>query len=212
VGDAGIDQVVDIGTGIPTSPNVFEVAEEFNPDAMVVGVDNDPLVLAHDRALLGGMPIIEGDIRDPGAVIESLGEVIDWGRPVAVLLVALLHFVTDEQDAAGIVAAFVDRLAPGSAVVITHVSSTDADPKAVEQIEAVYAKASSPGKFRTHEQIAGLFGGLRMVSPGLVQVQHWPIEAAPLTALPVLGGVGRVVEAGEAGGDWLRTNGLGEGL
>ncbi|MFI0349201.1 SAM-dependent methyltransferase [Actinomadura sp. 9N407] len=191
-GEAGIDQFVDIGTGMPTSPNAWEVARRFAAGAVVVGVDNDPVVLAHDRARLGGMPIVAGDVRDPGAVIAGLGEVIDWGRPVAVLLVAVLHFVTDQQDPAGIVASLVERLAPGSAVVISHVCSSGADPRVVAEVERVYAGTPTPGKFRTHEQIAGLFGGLRMVSPGVVQVQHWPIDAGPVTALPVLGGVGRV--------------------
>jgi hypothetical protein len=163
VRDAGIGQVVDIGTGIPTSPNVYEVAHRHNRDAVVVGVDHDPEVLAHDRARLGGLPILDGDIRNPGLVLADLERtgLIEWDQPVLLLLVAVLHFVSDEQDPAGIVATLAERLAPGSAVVISHVSSTGADPRAVAEIEAVYAKSTSPGsRFRTHEQIERL-------------MQHW---------------------------------------
>ncbi|MEW2356537.1 SAM-dependent methyltransferase [Spirillospora sp. NPDC029432] len=189
----GIDQIIDLGTGFPTAPNTLDIARRFAPDAVVVGVDHDPVVLAHARAQLGAMPILPGDIRNPRPLIADLGALIDWDRPVAVLMVAVLHFVADDEDPAGIVAAFTEPLGPRSAVVISHVCSTGADPHAVAEVERVYAGSTSPGsRFRTHEEITGLFGGLNLVPPGVVQVQHWPIERGAVTDLPVLGGIGQV--------------------
>ncbi|WP_433230627.1 SAM-dependent methyltransferase [Actinomadura formosensis] len=189
----GIGQFVDVGTGIPTEPNPHQIAREHRPDAVVVGVDNDPLVLAHDRALLEGMPIVRGDVREVDALIADLDAWIDWDRPVAVLLIAVLHFVADDYDPAGIVRAFTGRMVPGSVVALSHGCSTGADPAALAQVEKVYQGASAPGVARTREQIAGLFGRrLELVPPGVVPVQHWPHEVGPLTAIPVLGGVGVV--------------------
>ncbi|MFI0485725.1 SAM-dependent methyltransferase [Actinomadura sp. 9N215] len=186
---AGVDQFVDVGTGIPTKPNVFEIAREYHPDAVVVGVDNDPLVLAHDRALLKGMPIVSGDVRRVDELIADLDEFIDWDRPVGVLLLAVLHFVTDEQDPAGIVRAFTGRMVPGSMVALSHLSSTGPKPVAVAQIEKLYRdETTAPGVARTHEQITNLFGRLGLVPPGVVPVQHWPCESGLLTDVPVLGG------------------------
>ncbi|HET7667214.1 MAG TPA: SAM-dependent methyltransferase, partial [Mycobacterium sp.] len=185
----GIGQFVDVGTGIPTEPNPYQIAREFRDDAVVVGVDNDPVVLAHDRALLKGMPIVRGDVRAVDELIADLDEWIDWDKPVAVLLVAVLHFVTDKQNPAGVVAAFTGRMVPGSVVALSHVSSTGADPAAVARVERVYKGATAPGVARTHEQITNLFGRrLEMLPPGVVPVQHWPVQAGPLTAIPILGG------------------------
>ena len=189
----GIGQFVDVGTGIPTEPNPYQIAREFRDDAVVVGVDNDPVVLAHDRALLEGMPIVRGDARAVDELIADLDAWIDWDKPVAVLLVAVLHFVTDEQNPAGVVAAFAGRMVPGSVVALSHVSSTGADREALARVEKVYEGATAPGVARTHEQITGLFGRrLELVPPGVVPVQHWPTEAGPLTKIPILGGVGMV--------------------
>lgn len=122
---------------------------------------------------------------------------------MAVLLVAVLHFVTDEQDPAGIVRAFAGRLCPGSVVAVSHVSSTGADPAAVAAVEKIYReRATAPGVARTHEQITNLFGRLELVPPGVVPVQHWPCPGGRLTAIPILGGVGVVPNplAGRRGG------------
>jgi len=189
----GIDQFVDVGTGIPTEPNPHQIAPEFQPDALVVGVDNDPLVLAHDRALLEGMPIVRGDAREVDALIGGLDAWVDWDRPVAVLLIAVLHFVTDDHDPAGIVRAFTGRMVPGSVVAVSHVCCDGADPVAVAQVEEIYRGATEPGVFRTREQIAALFGRrLEVVAPGVVAVQHWPGVCGEVTPVPILGGVGVV--------------------
>ncbi|WUI00259.1 SAM-dependent methyltransferase [Spirillospora sp. NBC_00431] len=194
---AGIGQFVDVGTGMPTEPHAYQIAREYRSDAVVVGVDNDPVVLAHDRAFLGGMPIVAGDVRCPDEVIAGLDGLIDWDRPVAVLLLAVLHFVTDAQDPAAIVRAFTGRMVPGSVVAMSHVCSTGADPAAVAAVERVYREqATAPGVARSEEEITGLFGRrLEVVEPGVVPVQCWPCRAErTLTAIPVLGGVGRVPE------------------
>ncbi|MGI5207727.1 SAM-dependent methyltransferase [Spirillospora sp. CA-108201] len=199
----GIDQFVDVGTGIPTEPNAHEVARRFQPDALVVGVDNDPLVLAHDRALLEGMPIVRGDAREVDALIGDLDAWVDWDRPVAVLLIAVLHFVTDDHDPAGIVRAFTGRMVPGSVVAVSHVCSDGADPVAVAQVEEVYRGATEPGVFRTGEQITALFGRrLEVAAPGVVPVQHWPGVCGEVTPVPILGGAGVVPDplAGPAAG------------
>jgi hypothetical protein len=194
--NVGIRQFIDIGTGIPTYPNVADVARNVYPDAVVVGVDNDPQVLAHNNALLTGVHIVEGDIRDPLSVIEDarLNLHIDWRQPVAVLFVAILHFITDDQNPYAIVTRFRERMAPGSLVVISHVCSTDADAEAVADVERVYKRATSPGVFRTKDEILMLFDGFEIVRPGLVPVQDWPWNCAPATDIPVLGGVGRKPE------------------
>ena len=191
---AGVRQFVDIGTGIPTPPNVCEVARSERPDALVVGVDNDPQVLAHGRCYLDGVHIIDGDVRSPAGIIDDplLNRWIDWSQPVAVLFIAVLHFVTDAQDPSGIVATFRERMAPGSLVVISHVSSTGADPAEVAAVERVYQRASSPGVSRTHEEILSLFDGFEFVAPGLVPVQRWGKRPGKETAIPILGGVGRI--------------------
>ncbi|TDD13896.1 hypothetical protein E1287_43060, partial [Actinomadura sp. KC06] len=201
---AGIGQFVDVGTGIPTEPHPHQIAGRYRDGAVVVGVDNDPVVLAHGRALLEGMPIVRGDVRCPDELIAELDEFIDWDRPVAVLLLAVLHFVTDEQDPAGIVRAFTGRMVPGSVVALSHVCKTGADPVAVAAVEEIYReKATVPGVARTAEQIRGLFGRrLELVEPGVVPVQLWPVPSLrELTAIPVLGGVGRVPDplAGPSG-------------
>ncbi len=131
----GIGQFVDVGTGIPTEPNPYQIAREHRDDPVVVGVDNDPVVLAHDRALLEGMPIVRGDVRAVDELIADLSQWIDWDKPVAVLLVAVLHFVTDAENPAGVVAAFAGRMVPGSVVALSHVSSTGADREALARVE-----------------------------------------------------------------------------
>jgi hypothetical protein len=193
--EEGLGQFIDVGMGFPTSPTPLEVAWQVRPGPLVVGVDNDPVVVAHGRAGAWRIPMVGADMRQTGPLIDELDQWVDWHRPVAVLLIAVLHFVRDHGEAAGIVAAFTQRLAPGSLVVISHVCSDGADPEAVAKVEQVYAGSTAPGLFRTREQIRNLFGRLELVEPGLVPVQHWPQEDSlhrPLTALPVLGGVGRV--------------------
>jgi trans-aconitate methyltransferase len=191
-----VDQIVDIGTGIPTSPNVSEVVHRVRPDAVVVGVDNDPVVLAHDRALITGegVHIMAGDVRRPEQIIESLDGIIDWTRPVALIFVAVMHFVPEQDDPSGILATFRKTLAPGSLVALSHVTRDGVNQKTIDRIETVFGNAPAPLRLRTTEQIRGLFAGTDLLDPGLVHVQHWRPEGdpEPLIDLRVLGGVGEL--------------------
>ncbi|MGH3327730.1 MAG: SAM-dependent methyltransferase [Streptomycetales bacterium] len=191
----GVDQFIDIGTGLPTYPNVPDVARKINPGARAVGVDNDPVVLVHNRALVAvdeGILAVEGDVRDPDRILADpeLNRLIDLQRPVAVLLVAILHFVRDEEDPAGIVAHFAERMAPGSYVVIAAATSTGASEETLAQIQSIYARATSPAVFRPEHEIRTWFDPLRLVHPGLVDVQRWRPEACEQgTRVRILGGV-----------------------
>jgi len=190
VADRGIEQIIDVGTGVPTSPAVHEVARELNPAVRVAYVDNDPVVLAYGRALLAtepGVVTFAGDLREPASVLDqpALRALIDFSRPVAVLFAAVFHFVPDACDPAGIIAAYRRRMAPGSAVVISHNTSTDNDPEEVRRAVAVY-EASEPLIVRTREQITGLFDGFDIREPGVVKLHQW--RPAPDGTTPTAGG------------------------
>jgi hypothetical protein len=195
--EAGIGQFIDLGAGFPTSPNVAEVACAVNPAARVVGVDNDPIVLSHQRAKPPSTPgeyaIVEGDVRRPWAILADadLNAVIDLSRPVAVLCVAVLHFIPDTDDPAAIVRALTQAIVSGSFVALSAVTSTDTDPDVIAQIEAAYANASAPAVFRATEQIRSWFTGLDLAPPGLVEASHWPIPTAASTDVRILAGLGR---------------------
>ena len=172
--EMGIDQYIDLGTGLPTQGNVHEIARQALPRARVVYVDNDPIVLAHGRGLLAGSPgttVITADMRDPHAILGNtdLRALIDFSRPVAVLFVAVLHFITDSEDPAGIIKAFRGVMAPGSYLVLSHLTTDGPPSAAVARTVEVYEKATSPIVFRTREQIAQLFDGFTLQRPGLVR-------------------------------------------
>ncbi|MGH3342765.1 MAG: SAM-dependent methyltransferase [Carbonactinosporaceae bacterium] len=196
--ERGIDQFIDIGTGIPTLPNVPDVARRIQPRARVVGVDNDPVVLAHHRALVatdGGIGTVDGDVRRPEEILgqPDLITLIDLNRPVAVLLVALLHFVGDDDgddDPAGIVRRLAQHTAPGSYLVISAATSTAAPAATVKQVEAVYRNATAPLTLRTEPQIRAWFDPFHLVAPGMVDVQGWRPDATERpTRLRIVGGV-----------------------
>jgi S-adenosyl methyltransferase len=200
IAGCGISQFVDIGTGIPTSPNVHETARLLSPDARVAYVDNDPVVIAHNRALLAdernGIAVVQGDIRSPLDIITNpaLTRVIDFSRPLAVLLVAVLHFVTNEEDPYQAVAAFRDRMPAGSYLVLSHITSEATTPAAMSTIEDAYRQASAPAVFRARSDIESFFTGLNLIKPGLVHVSDWRRygrKPANPPALDFLGGVGR---------------------
>ncbi|MFB4315278.1 SAM-dependent methyltransferase [Actinomadura sp. 21ATH] len=196
--EAGIDQFLDIGAGLPTAPNVHETAKAIDPDARVVYVDYDPLVTVHNSALLAGIPgvvSIEGDVRDPDSIMAApeVVKLIDWDRPVLLLFVGLFHLVGDGDDPAGIVARFRDRAAPGSHIMLSQFCSDGSDPSARAKLEEISADSPSPMRFRTREHIASFFEGLDVLDPGVVDVQDWwPDESAPPTGLKVAAGVGVV--------------------
>ena len=174
--EAGVRQFIDIGTGIPTQGNVHEVAQAVAPDARVVYVDNDPIVHVHADALLAGnsTAIVLGDLRDPNAILNhpKVLKVIDFDQPVAVLLVAVLHFITDEEDAAGIVARLRDAMAPGSYLVLSHFSQ-DFDPEAAKKAQKVYERAAAPSVPRSRAEVERLFDGFELLEPKVVQIPSW---------------------------------------
>jgi hypothetical protein len=200
-GECGIAQFLDIGTGIPTSPNVHEVAQRAAPDSRVVYVDNDPIVHVHANALLGQdgtTGIVLADLRDPKAILghPDTCRLIDFSRPVALLLNAILHFIRDDENPVGIVATLRDALPPGSYLVLSHVTSDFRTSAAASSMD-VYQNATSTVTLRTHAEISGLFDGWDLLAPGLVQAPLWhPDGPAPrnLDKLWIYGGVARLAD------------------
>ena len=174
----GISQFLDLGSGLPTSPSVHEVARDVTPGARVVYVDHDPIVVAHNDALLAtrdGVVTVRADVRDPEAVLShpALTSCIDFGRPVAVLLLSVLHFIGPDEDAPGIVARFRERMAPGSYLVVSIGTSDGSDPEMLAEATATYAGARMPFTLRSRRQIMDLLDGFELVKPGLVSLPEW---------------------------------------
>jgi O-methyltransferase involved in polyketide biosynthesis len=198
VATAGIGQFIDVGAGLPQSPNVHQTAQEVNPAARVAYVDCDPLVLAHARALIAGGPevtVVDGDMRTPDTVLADSGlrQIIDLDQPVCVLLASVLNFVTPaEADAA--VAGFVSAMAPGSFLIVSAGTSTGTDPDLLAQLERAYA-GTAVVSGRTADEIAGYFTGLDLAPPGLVDVWAWRPSPGRLWPAPLssrlIGAVGR---------------------
>jgi len=196
--DQGIRQFVDIGTGLPTQGNVHEIAHGIAADARVVYVDNDPVVLGHNRALLARVAhtaTVRADLRRPAEITghPDVTRLIDWSRPVAVLLVAILHFIPDDADPVGIVGQFREVMAPGSHIVISH-AHHQGDENAVREVISIYRRANVPLAVRSSEHIAGFFSGFELVEPGLVPINKWRPENEPHAGHQVwgIGGVARV--------------------
>ncbi|MFC9681158.1 SAM-dependent methyltransferase [Streptomyces sp. NPDC056948] len=177
--EAGIRQFLDIGTGIPTSPNLHEIAQAAAPDARVVYVDNDPLVLSLSQGLLSGTPegrtaYVEADMRDPAAILGAPGfrETLDLSEPVALTVIAIVHFMLDEHDAVGIVRRLLDPLPSGSCLAMS-VGTADFAPDEVGRVAREYAARGMPMRLRTLPEAAEFFEGLDLVEPGIAQVHKW---------------------------------------
>ncbi|WP_436801330.1 SAM-dependent methyltransferase [Streptomyces griseorubiginosus] len=180
---AGVRQFIDLGSGIPTQGNVHEVAQAASPGARVVYVDKDPVAVAHSATLLADNPhadIVDADIRRPAEVLSSpqVRKLIDFDQPVAVLMVAILHFVTPEEDPAGVVAAFRDALPAGSWLALSHATDQDRPDTAAAVTQLYRSRATSPVTVRSHDEIRGFFTGFDLVEPGLVHVPLWRPDAA----------------------------------
>jgi hypothetical protein len=201
--EAGIRQFLDIGTGIPTSPNVHEVAQAVAPAARVVYVDNDPIVLAHARALLTSSPegrteYIDSDLRDTDRILASpqLRQVLNLDQPVGLLLIAIMHFVPDSDDPYGISRRLLDALPTGSYLALSHLTG-DFDPQAWEGVAAVYRRSGVILQVRSRGDVERFFDGLELVDPGLVSVPRWrpdpDVQGDPPTdaQVSVYGGVAR---------------------
>jgi SAM-dependent methyltransferase len=178
---AGIRQFLDIGTGLPTSPNTYEVAQEGRPDARVVYVDNDPIVFRHAEARMSdnkNVAVVEADLRDVDEVLARSGELLDFSQPVGLLFIAVLHNIVDADDPAGIAARYMAALAPGSYVVISH----STDEFAPERTHAASQAATERGATwlpRSKDAIGRMFNGRALTDPGLVLVSQWRPDGAP---------------------------------
>ncbi|MET9398098.1 SAM-dependent methyltransferase [Kitasatospora sp. NPDC002965] len=176
----GIRQFVDVGTGIPSAGNTHEIAQAVNPDARVVYLDNDPIVLVHGRALLSGTAagstsVVQADLRDPAAILAApeVRRALDSGEPVGLLLVAVLHFVDEERDPYGIVRTLVDALPAGSRLVLSH-GTLDFTPDVdASRGPAVYRSATAQLTMRSRAQVLRFFDGLDLAEPGLVTAPLW---------------------------------------
>jgi S-adenosyl methyltransferase len=197
-GPAGIRQFLDIGTGLPSADNTHEVAQSVAPDSRIVYVDNDPIVLAHARALLTSSPegvtaYLEADLRDPETILARAGRTIDLTHPVAIMLVAVLHHVPDSDDPYGLVARLRDAVPSGSHLVISHPAS-DVETEKVTEVARRYNASVVTGQTRRSAgEVAAFFGDWEILEPGVTQTPAWrPDPPAPATGpVPMWAGVAR---------------------
>jgi S-adenosyl methyltransferase len=177
-GEAGIRQFIDIGSGLPTAENTHEVAQAVRPDARVVYVDYDPVVMTHARALLESSPnvaAVDADLRRPGAILGStpLTDLVDFSEPVAILLVAVLHFIGNDEDPYGIAGVLKSVMAPGSYLAISHVTQDGVSREERLGGLSVYDKASAAVFPRRYDEVLKFFDRMELVDPGLVSISEW---------------------------------------
>jgi len=196
--EAGIRQFLDIGTGIPTANNTHEVAQAAAPTSRIVYVDNDPIVLAHARALLTSTPegataYLEADLRDPGPILAEAARTLDFEQPVALMLIGVLHLVQDSEDPYDLVARYLAALQPGSYLAISHPASDIHVAAQAEAQKRYNERVSTPQTLRNHAEVTR-FDGLQLVPPGVVYVHTWRADPGDEPAPEVTsahGGVAR---------------------
>jgi hypothetical protein len=196
--EAGVRQFIDIGTGLPSADNTHEVAQRAAPEARVVYVDNDPIVLLHARALLTSSPqgmtsYIDADARDVTAILAEAASDLDFRRPVGVMLLGVLHSIPEQDDPYAIVRRLADAVPAGSHVVIAHLAS-DVLQRATETMRSYNELGGIPVTPRTHVQVSRFFDGLDLLEPGVTQVHRWRPGASPADAtqrIPIYCGVAR---------------------
>nr|WP_241564905.1 SAM-dependent methyltransferase [Nonomuraea polychroma] len=198
VKEAGIRQFLDIGTGLPTANNTHEVAQGLAPESRVVYVDNDPIVLAHARALLtstseGATDYIDADVRRPDLILGQAARTLDFSRPIALMMLSIAGQLTDDDDPQGIVDRLVEPLAAGSYLVLSD--GTNTNPALIEAVSAYNKSAANTYQLRSPERIAGFFAGLELVEPGVVSTPEWRPEPDrwddPATVVSAVCGVAR---------------------
>jgi SAM-dependent methyltransferase len=197
--EAGIRQFLDVGTGIPSANNTHEIAQAAAADSRVVYVDNDPIVLIHAQELLASAPegatqYIEGDLRDPAAILEAAAGTLDFTRPTALMLLGVLHLIGDSEDPYRIVAELMDALAPGSCLAISHPASDIHVAAQAEAQKRYNERVSTPQTLRNHAEVTRFFDGLDLVPPGVVYVHAWrpdPGDVPPADGVSAHGGVAR---------------------
>lgn len=196
----GIRQFIDIGSGTPTVGNVHEIAQALAPECRVVYVDYEPVAYAHSKLLLEDEPqaaIVQADVREPERILAApeIAELIDFDQPVAVMMVALMHFIPDADDPVSIIGRFRESMAPGSYFGLSHVTQ-DAYADNVQKIVDLYVNSTNPVTTRSHAEVEGLFTGFDLVEPGLVWTEEWRPEHPDLvsedpSSSVVYAGVGR---------------------
>jgi len=196
VADGGIRQILDIGTGLPTEPNVHQIARAVAPDSRIAYVDNDPIVSAHAQTLLDddtNTSVVLADLRDPRSILEhpDVLRVIDFEQPVALMLVAVLHFITEAEDPDSVVATLLDALPTGSYLILSHAT---VDIHGDERADAVkiYNNAAASLNPRNHARVLDLFRDYRLIEPGLVLVPEWRPDEPADPDLPPIGFYGGV--------------------
>jgi hypothetical protein len=177
----GIRQFLDLGSGIPTLGNVHQIAQAVAPDARVMYVDIDPVAVAHSNAILAGNPLamaLQGDLRQPGTILDhpEVTDLLDFGRPLAVLCNAVLHFVTDADDPVHIMAEIRDRLVADSYVGLSHANAAAVEPTEGAEVGKVYDRTPTPLRLRDKAEVAAMLVGLELVEPGIVPVTEWRPE------------------------------------
>ncbi|HEY3606785.1 MAG TPA: SAM-dependent methyltransferase [Pseudonocardiaceae bacterium] len=185
--DQGVRQFLDLGSGIPTSGNVHDIAQRANAECRVLYVDNDPIAVAHSQEILAGNPwasAIQGDLTRPEEILghRELRDLLDLNQPVAVLMVAVLHFQPDTERCAAIVQRYAQAIAPGSYLVISHATAGRQAPGRVRDAAEVFSSNIGGFYLRDHDEVAQIFGGLTLVEPGLVNMTDWHPE--PHNPLP----------------------------
>jgi hypothetical protein len=194
----GIRQFLDIGTGIPTANNTHEVAQGIAPGSRIVYVDNDPIVLSHAKALLKSTPegacaYLDADLRDPDTILAGAANTLDFGRPVAVMLIAVMHFIGDDAEASAIMNRLMAECVPGSYVALSHAASDIDAAQMAEMIRRLNESTAEKTTLRDRAGVTRLFDGLELVEPGVIRAAEWrpdtDLEAASPAAL--WGGVAR---------------------
>jgi hypothetical protein len=180
-GEAGIRQFLDVGTGLPTAENTHEVAQQVAPDARIVYVDNDPLILAHARALMtsteeGATRYLHADMRDPAPLLAQASEVLDFDEPVAVLFMGVLGHLEKAEEARSVIRTLMDAAAPGSYLALCDSIVVEGDEASLEAAEEYGSTGAVPYNYRPRDEVASFFEGLEMVDPGLVSITFWRPE------------------------------------
>jgi hypothetical protein len=184
-GEEGIRQFMDVGTGLPTVNNTHEVAQSIAPESRVVYADNDPLVLAHARALLTSSPegvtdYIDADLRDPGKILQEAARTLDFTEPIAITLIAILHHITDYDEARSIVNRLMEAVPSGSYLVISHSTNVIYGPASDEAVGRWNKFGKPPVILRSPAQIARFFDGLELLEPGVVSTPRWRPNVADI--------------------------------
>jgi hypothetical protein len=197
-GEAGIRQFLDIGTGIPTANNTHEAAQRVAPSSRIVYVDHDPVVLSHAQALLASTPegaciYIDADLRDPEAILAAAADTLDFSQPVAVMLIAVMHFIGDDAEASAVMRRLMAACVPGSYVALSHAASDIDAAQMAEMVRRLNESTAEKTTLRDRAGVTRLFDGLELVEPGVIRAAEWRPDTDPEAASPAAlwGGVAR---------------------